>query len=86
MDRKIEGLVNSFLTNPAKVSVKTQESSDHVEQNVVMVNRNNKEEMLMNLLSKSDFKKVLVFGGTKRIVKNIISSKSVIIQIWECKS
>ncbi len=71
MDRKIEGLVNSFLNNPVKVSIKTQESSDHVEQNVVMVNRSNKENMLMNLLSKSDFKKVLVFGGTKRIVEKI---------------
>jgi len=71
MDRKIEALVNSFLNNPVKVSIKTQESSDHVEQNVVMVNRNNKEEMLMNLLNKSDFKKVLVFGGTKRIVEKI---------------
>ena len=71
MDRKIEGLVNSFLNNPVRVSVKTQESSDHVEQNVVMVNRNNKEEMLINLLRKSDFKKVLVFGGTKRIVEKI---------------
>jgi len=71
MDRKIETLVNTFLTNPAKISIKTQESSDHVEQNVVMVNRNNKEEMLINLLHKSDFKKVLVFGGTKMIVERI---------------
>jgi len=71
MDRKIEGLINSFLNNPVKVSVKTQESSDHVEQNVVMVNRNNKKEMLINLLNKSDFKKVLVFGGTKQIVEKI---------------
>lgn len=71
VDRKIEGLVNSFLNNPVRISIKTQESSDHVEQNVVMVNRNNKEEMLINLLHKSDFKKVLVFGGTKRIVEKI---------------
>ena len=71
VDRKIEGLVNSFLNNPVRISIKTQESSDHVEQNVVMVNRNNKEDILMNLLGKSDFKKVLVFGGTKRIVEKI---------------
>ena len=71
MDRKIEALVDTFLVEPVKISVKTQESSDHVEQNVVMVNRNNKEEMLINLLRKSDFKKVLVFGGTKMIVEKI---------------
>jgi superfamily II DNA/RNA helicase len=71
MDRKIEALADTFLVEPVKISVKTQESSDHVEQNVVMVNRNNKEEMLINLLRKSDFKKVLVFGGTKMIVEKI---------------
>jgi len=71
MDRKIETLVNTFLTDPVRISVKTQESSDHVEQNVVMVNRNNKEEMLMKLLRQSEFKKVLVFGGTKMIVERI---------------
>ena len=71
MDRKIETLVNSFLNNPVKISVKTAETSDHVEQNVVMVNRNSKLETLMKLLSKSDFKKVLVFGGTKMIVEKI---------------
>ena len=71
MDRKIEALADTFLTDPVKISVKTQESSDHVEQNVVMVNRNNKEEMLIDLLKKSDFKKVLVFGGTKMMVEKI---------------
>jgi len=71
MDRKIETLVNSFLQNPVKISVKTQNSSDHVEQNVVMVNRNNKEEMLLKLLKQSEFKKVLIFGGTKMIVERI---------------
>jgi len=71
MDRKMEGLVDSFLQNPAKVSIKTQNTSDHVEQNVVVVNRNNKQEMLIKLLNQSEFKKVLVFGATKRMVERI---------------
>jgi superfamily II DNA/RNA helicase len=71
MDRKMEVLVNSFLQNPARISIKTQNSSDHVEQNVVMVNRNNKEEMLVKLLRQSEFKKVLVFAATKMIVEKI---------------
>jgi superfamily II DNA/RNA helicase len=71
MDRKMEVLVNSFLQNPAKVSIKTQSTSDHIEQNVVMVNRNNKEEMLEKLLRQSEFKKVLVFAATKMIVEKI---------------
>ncbi|MPM20483.1 ATP-dependent RNA helicase CshA [bioreactor metagenome] len=71
MDRKMEGLVDSFLNNPAKVSIKAQNSSDHVEQNVVMVNRNNKQEVLIKLLQQEEFKKVLIFGATKRMVENV---------------
>jgi len=71
MDRKMEGLVDSFLNNPAKVSIKAQNTSDHVEQNVVMVNRNNKQEMLVKLLRQEEFKKVLIFGATKSMVERI---------------
>ncbi len=71
MDRKMEGLVDSFLNNPAKVSIKAQNTSDHVEQNVVMVNRNNKQEMLVRLLKQEEFKKVLIFGATKSMVERI---------------
>jgi len=71
MDRKIEVLVNSFLQNPVKISIKTQRTSDHVEQNVVIVNRNNKQEMLVKLLRQSEFKKVLIFGATKMMVEKI---------------
>ena len=71
MDRKMEGLADSFLNNPAKVSIKAQNTSDHVEQNVVMVNRNNKQEVLIKLLRQEEFKKVLIFGATKRMVENV---------------
>lgn len=71
MDRKMEGLADSFLNNPAKVSIKAQNTSDHVEQNVVMVNRNNKQEVLIKLLKQEEFKKVLIFGATKRMVENV---------------
>lgn len=71
MDRKMEGLVDSFLNNPAKISIKAQNTSDHVEQNVVMVNRNNKQEMLVRLLRQEEFKKVLIFGATKSMVERI---------------
>jgi len=71
MDRKMEGLVDSFLQNPAKVSIKAQNTSDHVDQNVVVVNRNDKQEMLVKLLRQSEFKKVLVFGATKMMVERI---------------
>ena len=71
VDRKIEHLIDSFLVNPVKISVKTQESSKNVEQNIVRVRREEKESMLCQLLGQEEFKKVLVFGGTKSMVEKI---------------
>lgn len=71
VDRKIEGLINTFLDDPVRVSVKTSDTSSHVEQNIVRVARNFKQEKLIELLRKEEFKKVLVFGGTKAIVQKI---------------
>ena len=71
VDRKIEHLIDSFLVNPAKISVKTQESSKNVEQNIVRVRREDKENMLHRLLSQGEFRKVLVFGGTKSMVEKL---------------
>jgi superfamily II DNA/RNA helicase len=71
IDRKIEALIDTFLTDPIKITVKTQEASSHVEQDVVRVNGGSKEEILHDLLRKDDFKKVLVFGSTKRTVDKL---------------
>jgi len=71
VNRKIQPLIETFLHNPAEVSVKTQESSKNVEQNVVRVKREDKEATLQQLLSQEEFKKVLVFGGTKIVVEKL---------------
>jgi ATP-dependent RNA helicase RhlE len=56
-----------LLKDPATVSVRTRETSDHVEQDVVRVEggRDAKEDKLVELLQNPDFKKVLIFGETK---------------------
>lgn len=74
MDRKIEALIDTFLTDPVKISVKTQDSSCHVEQNIVRARRDQKEETLCRLLSNPDFKKVLVFGATKMMVEKLTTT------------
>lgn len=71
VNKKIQPLIESFLTNPAEISVKTQESSKNVEQNVVRVRREEKEKMLQQLLRQEEFKKVIVFGGTKLVVEKL---------------
>lgn len=74
VDKKIEVLIDTFLKNPVKVSIKTQDASSHVEQNIVKVPRNAKEAKLHELLNQNDFKKVLVFGSTKMIVDKLTNS------------
>lgn len=71
MDKKIEPLANTFLNNPVKISTKIQDSSSHVEQNIVRVERHKKEERLHQLVGNPDFRKVLVFGSTQRIVDKL---------------
>ncbi|MFZ2152456.1 MAG: DEAD/DEAH box helicase [Microgenomates group bacterium] len=70
-NKKVEVLIDTLLTDPVKVSVKTQDSSSHVEQNIVQVPRHEKENKLQELLAKEEFKKVLVFGATQMMVERI---------------
>jgi superfamily II DNA/RNA helicase len=74
VNKKIEVLIDSFLRDPVKVSVKTQDSSSHVEQNVVRVARHEKETKLEELLNNEEFKKVLVFGATQSMVERIATN------------
>jgi superfamily II DNA/RNA helicase len=71
VDGKIETLIKTFLNNPVKVSVRTQNCSSHVEQNVVRVPRAQKEQKLHELVAQPEFKKVLVFGATHMIVEKL---------------
>lgn len=74
VDKKVEPLVNTFLNNPVKVAMETKNPSDHVEQNIVRVPRQAKEQKLQELVSGTDFKKVLVFGSTQMIVERLSTS------------
>jgi len=75
-NRKVETLIDTLLHDPVKISVKTQDSSSHVEQNIVQVARHEKENKLMELLGQEEFKKVLVFGATQMIVEKLSISLS----------
>ena len=63
---EIAVLVNTFSKDPVTISVRTSETSDHVEQDVVEVrDKNHKLELLIGMLGKADYDKVLIFGETK---------------------
>jgi superfamily II DNA/RNA helicase len=63
---EIESLVHAFLKDPVTVSVRTSETSDHVEQDVIEArDKTHKIELLTELLRTEAYDKVLVFGETK---------------------
>ena len=65
-------MIKEFLTEPVRISVKTQDTSKNVDQDVVKVERgNNKIDVLSHLLAQSDFSKVLIFGRTKHGVERL---------------
>jgi superfamily II DNA/RNA helicase len=69
---EISALIKDFLKNPVMISVKTQDTSKNVEQDVVRVERGeNKLDVLHSMLMQPDFSKVLIFGRTKHGVERL---------------
>jgi superfamily II DNA/RNA helicase len=68
---EIERLIGDFLNDPVRVSVKTGDTAKQIDQDVVRVAGKNKVEILLELLAKPDFDKVIVFGRTKHGVERL---------------
>jgi len=63
---EISALVHDFLKDPVTVSVRTTETSDHVEQDVIEArDKAHKLELLTDMLARDEYEKVLIFGETK---------------------
>lgn len=72
MDRNIETLIQQFLTDPVMVSVKTGDTSDSVEQNVVRHGAgSDKIEKLHDVLLGEQMLKAIVFDETKRSTEKL---------------
>jgi len=62
----ISAIINNFSKNPVTVSVRTSETNEHIEQNVIEAHdKMHKVELLTDMLREKEFEKVLVFGETK---------------------
>lgn len=63
---EIERLVHDFLNEPVTISVRTSETNEHVEQDVIEArDKTHKLELLIEMLGHEAYDKVLVFGETK---------------------
>lgn len=69
---EINKIINSFVTNPVTISVKTTETVSHIRQNVIRVEKGqSKAATLKKLLNQEELKKVLIFGRTKMGVERL---------------
>jgi len=72
MEARVQGLIRNFSNEPVEVSVKSGESSDHVNQDVVRyAGPHDKMDKLHNLLLKDEVHKVIVFDETQRSVERL---------------
>lgn len=74
----VAGIMQQFLTNPVTISVKTHDTAQTVDQDVVKVaDPSKKFDALLDLLCQAEFQKVLIFGRTKwgveKLAKNLDS-------------
>lgn len=69
---EIEAIIGAFLTQPVRISVKTGDTSKTIEQDIVRVPPGgDKFALLVDLLKKPGFTKVIVFGRTKHGVERL---------------
>lgn len=63
---RVGEILTDFVTNPVRISVKTQDMTATIRQDVVRVSNNGaKVEALHDLLIQKEYEKVLIFGRTK---------------------
>lgn len=72
MPREIAELAKKFLNDPVTITIKARATSENVDQDIVRVGpKEEKIEILHNLLVKEEFKKILIFGRTKHGVEKL---------------
>lgn len=75
LPQNVTSIIQSFLKDPIMVSVKTKETAEHIDQDVIRVrNKEEKLQVLCSLLKKEESSKVLIFGRTKWNVEKLTRS------------
>lgn len=72
MDERVSKLINAFGSSPITISVKTGDTSDNVDQDVVhFTAREDKIEQLHDVLTKGEVSKAIIFDETQRSVERL---------------
>lgn len=69
---KVREVLDRFVKDPVTVSVKVQDTSENVDQDIIrVVNKEKKLDQLHDLLIADGFEKVLIFGRTKHGIEKL---------------
>ena len=68
---KVQTIMNKFLRNPQLIKITANEPTTSVNQKLVHLNGRAKIEVLHEMLIREEFKKVLIFGRTKRGIEKL---------------
>ncbi len=72
LDARVKGIIENFSKDPVHISVKSGETSDNVDQNVVnFAGSENKIDRLHDILTQNETAKALVFDDTHRSVERL---------------
>jgi superfamily II DNA/RNA helicase len=72
MERKVQDLISFFSNDPVMISVKTGDTTDNVQQDIVCYSTpSDKIEQLHNLLNREDVTKAIIFDDTQRAVERL---------------
>jgi len=66
-----EKIVNDFLVDPITISVRKKDVTNSIAQDVVRYDHAHKFDTLLALLSKDEFKRVIIFGAMKHSVEKL---------------
>lgn len=62
---QIKSIIGGFAQNPITISVKSQETAGNIDQDIIRTNGRLKLDVLHELLTRNQMRKVIIFGRTK---------------------
>ncbi|HSW48388.1 MAG TPA: DEAD/DEAH box helicase, partial [Candidatus Saccharimonadales bacterium] len=71
VDNKTRSILSSFVKDPITVSVKTTETAQNINQDIIKVLPGQKVDQLHDLLTQEGFDRVMIFGRTKHGIEKL---------------
>lgn len=71
LDQKVKLIIDQFANSPVHISVKSNSTSDFVDQDIVRHSAGDKLEVLHDILIQNNINKVIIFDDTQRSVEKL---------------